>query len=79
MHNFEWNTSMQRNTHSRGWCIKFATGLNTIIGIVQKVYEWPDCYFAKDYSWVHNRRVYSFIWHPRNMKKETDTKRDKSI
>jgi hypothetical protein len=31
------------------------------------------------YSWVHNRRVYSFIWHPRNMKKETDTKRDKSI
>ena len=24
------------------------------------------------YSWVHNRRVYSFIWHQRNMKKETD-------
>ena len=31
----------------RGWCIKFATGLNIIIGIVQKVYEWPGCYFAK--------------------------------
>ena len=48
-----------------------------------------DSYFGKDrqteqkmhtmYSWVHNRRVYSFIWPPRNMKKETDTKRDKSI
>ena len=31
------------------------------------------------YSWVPNRRVYSFIWHQRNMKKETDTKTDKSI
>ena len=31
------------------------------------------------YSWVPNRRVYSFICHPRNMKKETDTKTDKSI
>ena len=28
---------------------------------------------------VPNRRVYSFIWHQRNMKKETDTKTDKSI
>ena len=33
----------------------------------------------KTYSWVPNRRVYSFIWHQRNMKKETDTKTDKSI
>ena len=32
-----------------------------------------------EYSWVPNRRVYSFIWHQRNMKKETDTKTDKSI
>ena len=31
------------------------------------------------YSWVHNRRVYLFIWNQRNMKKETDTKTDKSI
>ena len=31
------------------------------------------------YSWVPNRRVYSFIWQQRNMKKETDTKTDKSI
>ena len=31
------------------------------------------------YSWVPNRRVYSFIRHQRNMKKETDTKTDKSI
>ena len=31
------------------------------------------------YSWVPNRQVYSFIWHQRNMKKETDTKTDKSI
>ena len=35
-------------------------------------------YFST-YSWVPNRRVYLFIWHPRNMKKETDTKTDKSI
>ena len=32
-----------------------------------------------NYSWVPNRRVYSFIWHQRNMKEETDTKTDKSI
>ena len=31
------------------------------------------------YSWVPNRRVYSFIRLQRNMKKETDTKTDKSI
>ena len=31
------------------------------------------------YSWVPNKRVYSFIWHQRNMKKETETKADKSI
>jgi len=32
---------------SNCWCIKFATGLNIIIAIVQKVYEWPGWYFAK--------------------------------
>ena len=31
------------------------------------------------YSWVPNKRLYLFIWHQRNMKKETDTKTDKSI
>ena len=32
---------------TRGWCPKFATGLNIIICIVQKVYEWSSCPFAK--------------------------------
>ena len=31
----------------RGWCPKFATGLNIIISIVQTALEWPGCYFAK--------------------------------
>ena len=31
----------------RGWCIKFATGLKIIIGIVQKVYDWSGCPYAK--------------------------------
>ena len=35
--------------------------------------------FSITCSWVPNRQVYLFIWHPRNMKKETDTKTDKSI
>ena len=39
-------------THSftlvlRGWSIKFATGLITKIDIVQKVYKWSSCPFAK--------------------------------
>ena len=45
----------------------------------KKPYQSKGNSFEKMYSWVHNRRVYSFIWHQRNMKKETDTKRDKSI
>ena len=32
---------------SRDWCIKFATGMNLIIGIVQKLFEWSSCSFAK--------------------------------
>ena len=28
---------------NRGWCPKFATGLNMIIGCSSKIYEWPDC------------------------------------
>ena len=42
--------------------------------------RWPWNFFKIcQYSFVPNRRVYSFIWHQRNMKKETDTKTDKSI
>ena len=33
--------------HTRGWSPKYATRLNIIIGIVQKVKEWPSCSFAK--------------------------------
>ena len=33
--------------------------------------------FKHTYSWVHNRRVYLFIWHPRNMKKETTQRETK--
>ena len=32
---------------SRGWCPKFAPGLNIKICIVQKGYEWSNCPFAK--------------------------------
>ena len=35
------------NSYSRGWCPKFAPGLNIIIDIVQKVFEWSSCPFAK--------------------------------
>ena len=31
----------------KGCTLKFATGLNIKIGIVQKVYEWSNCPFAK--------------------------------
>ena len=46
---------------TRGWCAKFATRLNIKISIVQKVYEWSSCPFAKIIPpWVHHfgkRRV----------------------
>ena len=42
-----WYLNIDFVLRSRGWCIKFATGLNIIISLVQKVYEWPGCYFAK--------------------------------
>ena len=32
---------------TKGWCPKFASGPNIIIDIVQKVYEWSSCRFAK--------------------------------
>ena len=35
------------NQIHKGWSPKFATGLNVIIGIAQKIYERPDCSFAK--------------------------------
>ena len=34
----------------RGWCIKFATGLNIIIAIVPKVYEWSSFSFCQNDS-----------------------------
>ena len=44
-------TNLQTSSNSlrlpRGWCIKFATVLNTKIDIVQKVYKWSSCPFAK--------------------------------
>ena len=39
---------------ARGWCPKFAPGLNIKIGIVQKVYEWSNCPFAKTIIWWGN-------------------------
>ena len=30
-----------------GWSPKFETGLNFMIGIDQKIYEWPGCSFPK--------------------------------
>ena len=59
-------------TEILGGNMPFDTICRTISGIL----EWWSFML---YSWVPNRRVYSFIWHPRNMKKETDTKTDKSI
>ena len=32
---------------NRGWCPKFAPGLNIKIGIVQKKHEWWNCPYAK--------------------------------
>ena len=37
-----------------GWSPKFATGLNVVISIEQKIYEWPDCSFVK--------MMYSSFW-----------------
>ena len=42
----QWKQSSNCQRH-RGWCIKFATGLNTKIDIVQKVYKWSNCPFVK--------------------------------
>ena len=57
----------------RGWCIKFSTGLNTKIDIVQKVYMWSTCpcvkmilqwgnYFGKRTIWS---LLYTPIWYKR--------------
>ena len=44
-----WKNYQQNSNHYiyRGWFPKFATVLHTIIGKIQKLYEWPGCYFAK--------------------------------
>ena len=51
-----WNQEyLSSQTLDRDWLPKFETGLNIIIGIVQKVYEWPICPFAKMIPlWVHH-------------------------
>ena len=41
-----YETSFKQH-YNRGWCPKFAPGLNIKIGMVQKVYEWSNCPFAK--------------------------------
>ena len=41
------NLMVQKLFVSRGWSPKFATGLNVMIGIDQKLSERPDCSFAK--------------------------------
>ena len=39
----------------KGWCDEFDSRLNIIIGIVQKVYEWPSSPFTKLIPlWVHH-------------------------
>ena len=38
----------------RGCLIIIWTGLNIKIGIVQRVYEWPNCPFAKMIPWLKN-------------------------
>ena len=42
-----WNRSWILTLQCRDWFPKFANGLNVIIDIVQKVYEWSSCPFAK--------------------------------
>ena len=48
------------------WCDEFETGLNIIIAIVQKIYEWPSCPLAKMISLgVHHfgqRTVWSLLY-----------------
>ena len=66
-HSFFASKLLLKNTSSyicRGWCPKFATGLNIIIiAIVQKVCEWSSCPFSKLISyigesfWQNNRLV----------------------
>ena len=45
-----WYLNIDFLLRSRGWCIKFATGLNIIISLVQKVYEWPGWFLPKWFS-----------------------------
>ena len=47
---FSWN---------RGWSPKFATGLNVLIGIDQKIYEWPDVLLLK---WCTLRGIILAKW-----------------
>ena len=46
----------------RGWCPKFAPGLNIKIGIVQKVYVWSSCPSAKKIPPLENRFGKRTVW-----------------
>ena len=54
------------NLQYKGWRDEFDGRLNIIIGIVQKVYEWPSCLFTKLIPlWLHNygkRTAWSLIY-----------------
>ena len=47
---------------TRWWCPKFAPGLNIKMGIVQKVYEWSSCCFAKKISPFKNHLGKMTVW-----------------
>ena len=42
-----WTHPRTKKLEGGQWSPQFATGLNIIIGIDQKIYEWLDCSFAK--------------------------------
>ena len=47
MHHWLYLTFRGIFLQNRGWSLKFATGINVIIGIYQKIYEWPDYSITK--------------------------------
>ena len=70
MWNWQWIqpllNAVHPHLHFKGWCDEFDSRLNIIIGIFQKVYEWPSCPFTKLIPpWVHHfgkRTVLSLIY-----------------
>ena len=49
----------------------------TIQPSIKKLHMKTFRYLFENYSWVPNRRVYSFIWHQRNMKKKQTQRQTK--